>query len=162
MTEGSDMIIENRVTMAAQLERVWEILLDVPAVSRCVPGVVSVTALADGNYAGILEIRIGPIKTRLEGTLALAEQDRDAWQARMDVRATDRRLGGAVNAKVTMRLRPAADGGTELAVHTDAAVLGKLGQFGQAVIKRQADEMMATFARNLSSEIDRVDAGTTQ
>jgi len=71
----------------------------------------------------------------------------------MDVKAADRRLGGTVSAKMTMRLEPATAGGTELHVHTDAAVLGKLGQFGQAVIKRQADNLVAEFARNVSSRL---------
>jgi hypothetical protein len=28
--------------------------------------------------------------------------------------------------------------------------LGKLGQFGQAIIKRQADQLLAEFGRNVS------------
>lgn len=147
------MIIDQRITIAAPPERVWDFMMDVPAVGRCVPGVESVTPLDATSYTGVLQVRIGPISARLEGKLALAERDREHWQARMDVQANDRRIGGTVTAKMTMRLEPLPDGRTDLAVHTDAAVLGKLGQFGQAVIKRQADQIMAEFARNVSKAL---------
>jgi len=144
------LIIDQRISIDAPLERVWSFMLDVPAVGSCVPGVEQVTTQGDGAYVGVLRVKVGPISVRLEGTLRLAEVDEAGRRARMDVHASDRRLGGAVNAKMSMRLEPLASGGTELAFTTDAAVLGKLGQFGQAVIKRQADQLMAEFARNVS------------
>jgi carbon monoxide dehydrogenase subunit G len=152
------VIIDQRIAIAAPVERVWDHLMDVPAVGRCVPGVETVVAGADGTYTGVLHVKVGPISARLEGKLVMAERDRESWQARMDVQASDRRLGGSVNAKMTMRLAPLPDGGTEMAVHTDAAVLGKLGQFGQAIIKRQADQLMAEFAKNLSREVEAAGA----
>ncbi|MGH2492290.1 MAG: SRPBCC family protein [Candidatus Limnocylindria bacterium] len=144
------MIIEQRITVDAPPDRVWEFLMDVPAVGNCVPGVEAITRQGGDRYSGVLRVRIGPISARLEGTMTLAERDRDGLRARMDAQGSDRLIGGAVSAKMTMRLEPRADGGTDLAVHTDAAVLGKLGQFGQAIIKRQADQLMAEFARNVS------------
>ncbi len=152
------MIIDQRITLAAPAERVWAFMLDVPAVSRCVPGVESVTPLDDDTFRGVLRVKVGPISARLEGKLALAERDRDAWRARVDVQASDPRVGGTVSAKMTMRLEPLPDGGTDLVVHTDAAVLGKLGQFGQAVIKRQADQLMAQFAGNVSRVLEQGEA----
>ena len=152
------MIIEQRITLDAPPERVWDFMMDVPAVGRCVPGVESVTPLDGDRYAGVLRVKVGPISARLEGTLTLAERDRDARRARMDVQASDRRVGGTVTAKMTVHLEPRNDGGTDLEVVTDAAVLGKLGQFGQAIIKRQADQIMAEFARNVSRALQSGDA----
>ena len=31
--------------------------------------------------------------------------------------------------------------------------MGKLGEFGQAVIRKKADQMIAEFARNLSAQV---------
>jgi carbon monoxide dehydrogenase subunit G len=85
--------------------------------------------------------------------VTLAERDRHAWRARMDVEATDRRIRGAVSAKATMRLTPRDDGSTDLDIHADASILGKLGQFGQAVLRKKADQVMAEFASNLASRL---------
>src|SRR3989442_3795115 len=122
--------------------------MDVPAVGKCVPGVETVTPLDGDRYNGVLRVKIGPISARLEGTMTLAERDRDAWRARMDAQGSDRRIGGAVSPKMTMRLQPRPDGGTDLAVHTDAAGLGKVGPFGQAIVQRQTEQRLAECSRH--------------
>jgi carbon monoxide dehydrogenase subunit G len=144
------VIIDQRMSVEAPRERVWDFMMDIPSVGACIPGIESVAARPDGTYLGVLRVKVGPVAARLEGVLRLAERDRDAWRARMDIQAADRRLGGTVSAKMTLQLETGAAGGTDVVMHTDAAVLGKLGQFGQAVIKRQADQLMAEFAKNMS------------
>ena len=147
------MIIDQRVSIPAPAEKVWDFMMDVPSVSRCVPGVESVEQLDADNYRGVLKIKVGPISIRLEGNIKLAERDRENWHARMDAQAADKRVNGAVNAKMGMQLTPRDDGQTDLAIHTDAAILGKLGEFGQAVMRKKADQMIAEFAKNLSREV---------
>jgi carbon monoxide dehydrogenase subunit G len=48
-----------------------------------------------------------------------------------------------------------ADGGdkTDVAIRTDANVMGKLGEFGQAVIRKKADQILQEFANNLSTAV---------
>ncbi len=149
------MIIDQRVTIPAPVDRVWDFMMDVPAVSRCVPGVESVSEIDPTTYAGALKVKVGPIGVRLEGRVVMAERDAEARRARMDLQAADKRVSGAVNAKMTMQLEPSSDGKTELAIHTDAAVMGKLGEFGQAVMRKKADQIMAEFAQNLSREVTK-------
>src|SRR5438067_6021279 len=38
-----------------------------------------------------------------------------------------------------------------LPIYTDAAILGKLGEFGQAVMRKKADQIIAEFARDRKS-----------
>jgi uncharacterized protein len=149
------MIVDQRVTIPAPVDRVWEFVMNVPAVSRCVPGVESVTEIDPTTYEGALRVKVGPISVRLEGRVLLAEQDALAHRARMDLNAADKRVNGAVNAKMTMTLESRADGQTDMAVHTDASIMGKLGEFGQAVMRKKAEQIMAEFARNLSSEVSK-------
>jgi len=149
------MIVDQRVTIPAPVDRVWEFVMNVPAVSRCVPGVESVTEIDPTTYEGALRVKVGPISVRLEGRVLLAEQDALAHRARMDLNAADKRVNGAVNAKMTMTLESRADGQTDMAVHTDASIMGKLGEFGQAVMRKKAEQIMAEFARNLSNEVTK-------
>jgi carbon monoxide dehydrogenase subunit G len=147
------VIIDQNVTIPAPPEKVWDFMMDVPAVSTCVPGVEEVTQVSVDVYKGILGVKVGPVGVRLEGQVTLVEQDRENWQARMDVEATDRRIRGAVNAKAWMKLTPREDGQTDVAIHTDASIFGKLGQFGQAVLRKKADQIMAEFAANMSRKL---------
>ena len=147
------MILDDHVTIEAPASRVWDFMMDVPAVSACVPGIEEVTSVGDDAFDGILRVKVGPIGVRLEGHVRLVVKDREAWRARMDVEATDRRIRGSVKAVTIMQLTPREDGHTDLDIHTDASILGKLGQFGQAVLRRKAEQVMAEFAGNMSEAL---------
>ena len=74
-------------------ERLWDFLMDVPSVGRCVPGVETIEAVNGSAYKGGLKIHVGPIRLSLEGAITVEEADRAAWRARMRAEANDRRLG---------------------------------------------------------------------
>jgi len=148
------VLIDHRITVPASPERVWAFMMDIPAVSRCVPGVDGVSRIDDQTYSGVMSVRVGPIQIKLDGRVSLAERDEAARQARMDLQAADKRVNGAVNAKMRMQLSPAEDGThTNVQISTDANVMGKLGEFGQSVIRKKADQIVQEFANNLSAAV---------
>jgi uncharacterized protein len=146
------MTFTQECTIPVARERLWDFMMEVPKVARCVPGVEAVEAVDAGAYRGRLKVQVGPIRLALEGTITVEAQDRDAWQARMRAEANDRRLGGGIRARLGLALAPVEDG-THLKIETDLAVLGKIGEFGQPVIKKKADALLAEFARNLQSAL---------
>jgi carbon monoxide dehydrogenase subunit G len=136
----------------AARERLWDLLMDVPAVSRCVPGIGTVEAAGDNAYRGSIAVKVGPVRLSLAGTITVEEQDRAAWSARMRAEANDRRLGGGIRARMHLTLAPAA-AGTQVRIETDLTVLGKIGEFGQPIIRAKADTLLAEFARNLGAAL---------
>jgi carbon monoxide dehydrogenase subunit G len=119
-----------------------------------VPGLDNVSRIDDETYSGVMNVRVGPIAVKLDGRVLVAERDEAARHARMDLQAADKRVNGAVNAKMRMELSPVEDGDqTDVAIHTDANVMGKLGEFGQAVIRKKADQILQEFANNLSAAV---------
>jgi carbon monoxide dehydrogenase subunit G len=152
------MIVDQQVTIAAPVDRVWEFMMDIPAVSRCVPGVDAFEKIDDDTYEGALKVKVGPIGVRLQGRVVVVERDRESLTSRMNVSAAEKRIASTVNAKATMSLVPKGDNETELNIHTEASILGKLGEFGQAVMRRKADQVMAEFARNMQRELAATNA----
>jgi uncharacterized protein len=147
------MRIEQEIRIAAPVERVWAFVTDLPAVSRCVPDVEGLAAIDDATMTGTIKVRVGPIGLQLSGRVRLTEQDPSAHRAALEIQATDRRIGGGINARTVFRLADADPGGTTLAVATEATLLGRLGQFGQAIIRRKADEMARHFAENVAQAL---------
>ena len=145
------MNFEQQATIPASRETLWDFLMDVPSVATCVPGVQAVTPREDGQYAGEMRIRVGPISLTLQGVMAIQERDRENWKASMHGEATDRRVGGGLNATAQMTLIEQGAAETRLVIQTDARLLGKLGEFGQPLIRKKADQMMAEFARNVAA-----------
>jgi carbon monoxide dehydrogenase subunit G len=133
-------------------ERLWGFLMDVPKVGRCVPGVDTIEAVNGSAYKGGLKVQVGPIRLSLQGTITVEEADVHASRARMRAEASDRRLGGGIRARLSLTLSPAAVG-TRVRIDTDLAVLGKIGEFGQPVIKKKADALLEEFVQNVRSAL---------
>jgi carbon monoxide dehydrogenase subunit G len=146
------MNLELRSTIPAGRDALWELLVDVPQVATCVPGVEAITSAGDNRYAGHMRIKVGPVALALEGTMTVQEQDQQQWKAIVHVEAKDRRVGGGLDATAVMSLVENAPAqGTELIVHTDARLFGKIGEFGQPLIRRKAESLMQEFARNVAA-----------
>jgi len=147
------MNFHHTVVIPAPRAKVWEFLLDIPRVGKCIPGVEKVEALGDNKYKGTVKQRVGPISVTLEGTMTVVEADEQAGQAAMTAEGADKRIGGAVRAKMTMNVKEVSPSETELTVDTDANIGGRLGEFGGAVIKKKADQTMEQFAKNISTQV---------
>jgi len=135
--------LEHRVTVDAPRAAVWAVLMDLPVAARCVPGTRDVATDGDG-VRGTLDVRVGPVKLTLAGTVAIESRDEATGTARLRANAEDQRLGGAVRAFVDLAV--AGDKPTELRMSTDVAILGRIGELGQPLIARQADKVLAGFA----------------
>jgi carbon monoxide dehydrogenase subunit G len=145
------MEFEQRCTIPVAREALWRFLLDVPQMATCVPGVDSVTASGDEQYAGRMRVKVGPIQLTLQGVMTIQERDRRQWRAVTRAEANDRRVGGGVHIAAHMTLVESSPAATELVIRTQARLLGKLGEFGQPLIRKQADAIIAEFARNVAA-----------
>ncbi len=137
------MRLEHVVSIDAPRDRVWAVLMDLPAAARCVPGTRDIAADGD-TVRGTLDVRVGPVKLSLAGTVTIERRDDAAGTARLRADAADPRLGGAVRAFVDVAV--SGDAPTRLVVSSDVAILGRIGELGQPLIARQADKVLAGFA----------------
>lgn len=149
------MIIDQRTTIDAPLERVWAFILDIPAVSRCVPGVEAFERVDDRTFEGALKVKVGPVTVRLQGRITVVRTDPATHTAVLAMEAAERRISSSVSATTTLALEASSPETTDLLIHTEASILGKLGDFGQSVMRRKADQLASEFARNAAAEVSR-------
>ncbi len=144
------MKLEHTVSLAAPRARVWAVLMDLPVAAACVPGTTGIAAHGD-VVTGTLEVRVGPVKLSLAGTVTIETRDDAAGTARLRADAADQRIGGAVRAFVDVAVT--GDAPTQLRVSSDVAILGRIGELGQPLIARQADKVLAGFAECLRATV---------
>ena len=148
------MLLEHEIVVAAPLERTWSFFLDVPAVAACMPGVERIEAIGPNEYSGAVRLKVGPLGFRLTGRLTRETVDEAEHTAGLAVTAEDRALASAVSAKLRLALTPGnGERETRVTLHTDASVLGKLGQFGQGAIRLAADGVMKQFAARVRERL---------
>ena len=147
------MKFSQRVMVPVAREPLWDFLMDVPKVAQSLPGVEKVEQLDPDTYQGTLKIRVGPISINLQGKIIVEQRDRDNWRATLRADASDRLAAGAVRAKTTMELKELSATETELLVDTDVSIMGKIGEFGQPIIRRKADAMLKEFVENIKKQL---------
>ena len=148
------MQLENKCLVPADRDTTWELVMDIPRVAACIPGVNDVTLVSDDKFNAVMQVRIGPMRLSFSGTILIVDQDKQKGEARFRVEAADRRLGGSFRADMILRLNPLSETQTELSIESDVAFMGKLGELGQPLIRRKAGNTLEDFARNLSQQVN--------
>jgi carbon monoxide dehydrogenase subunit G len=143
------MKLSHTALVHAPRAKVWKLVTDVPAAARCVPGVAAVTPSGAGRYKGSLLVQLGPVRLVLDGDVALTATDEAGGKASVRADAKDSRLGGTVHATMDLALVDRGED-TELRITSDVQIAGRIGEFGQPVIQRKADQLMTQFAECLA------------
>ncbi|MBI2350827.1 MAG: SRPBCC family protein [Deltaproteobacteria bacterium] len=147
------MKFNQRAVIPVAREPLWDFLMDVPKVAKSLPGVETISQIDDTTYQGTLKVRVGPISLNLQGKIIMEQRDRGSWRAALKAEASDRMAAGAVKGKTTMELKEVGPKETELLVETDVNILGKIGEFGQPIIRRKADQMLKEFVENIKKQL---------
>ena len=144
------MNFEHHCTVPVARKTLWDFLMDVPQMAACIPGVSEVVATGEDQYAGRMKVTFGPIRLTLQGELRIQELDQAHWRAVGRAEANDRRVGGGVHISAALTLVEQEEAQTQLSIQTEARLMGKLGEFGQPVIRKRADKIVTEFARNVA------------
>jgi carbon monoxide dehydrogenase subunit G len=115
-------------------EQVWDALLDVDVLSRCLPGFERLEKVGDNDFEGALNIRVGPVQGKFQGRLSLSDLDPPAGY---NLKIKGQGPAGFVNGQGVLHLD---DHGTEtlLRYEMDAQVGGKIAGVGQRLLDSSA------------------------
>ncbi len=150
------MFIENSARVSANPTQVWKFMLDIPRVAACIPGIEDFEIANGTDFTGAIKIKVGPISLSLRGSGRVISQCAERQSLVLHGEGRDLRIPGRVLADVSVTLIGHADE-TELKIETTAQILGKIGEFGQPLIRRTADKTVQGFARRLADALKRSD-----
>jgi carbon monoxide dehydrogenase subunit G len=145
------MKLDNEFRVHAPIERAWEVLTDIPAITPCLPG----AALTDhdGNeYRGTVKIKVGPVTSKYEGKAVFAVVDEERRHIEIAADGKDSRGSGNASASITADMR--ADGEyTVVTIATDLKVAGKVAQFGKGMIAEVSGKLIDQFVTCIEQEL---------
>ena len=143
------VLLESQCIVPSGPGPIWDLILDVPEAAFCVPGLQEIEPGDDGTYRATLKAKVGPISLTFSGTIRLLEQDPELHLAKFRVQGSDRRVGSSFQTTMTVRLISQGANQTELDISADTTFMGKLGEFGQPIIRRKTASTIDQFAKNL-------------
>ncbi|MHB8244306.1 MAG: SRPBCC family protein [Acidimicrobiales bacterium] len=146
------MILTNEFTVGADLEKVWEQLLDVEAVAQCVPGAKIEQIEPPNIYKGTIRVRVGPMTVDYRGQAVLEEMDETTRTAVIRLRAREAKGHGTAAAVVRNHLE-SVPGGTRVVAETDLQITGPQAQFGRGVLEDVGSRVLEEFASRLEKRL---------
>ncbi len=144
------MELKESFQVDSPLPTVWDVILDVPRVSGCIPGAELEGQVAEGIWEGNLRVRVGPIGANFRGRFFIEELNPESSRMRMRVESKDTGGRGSANARMELSLAEGA-GGTRVEVNSEVILGGKFAQFGRTIWQYLARRMASDFARNLQA-----------
>lgn len=146
------MELNNEFTVAAPIERAWEVLNDVPTIAPCLPG--ATLEASDGDeHRGNVKVKVGPMSVQYRGVATFVERDESARRVVLRGEGRDARGQGTAAAVITAQLASDGDEATRVTVTTDLTVTGRVAQFGRGVMADVSAKLMAQFADRLADVV---------
>jgi len=131
---------------------VWALFQDIPSVAACMPGAQFTEDRGDGNYAGRVNIKLGPFGASFEGE-ARVVNDTPTRSAHVEGQGLDRR--GGSRSKLVMDYKVIEAGaGSRVDIEADVQLAGPIAQFGRTgVVTETANVLIGQFARNVEAKL---------
>lgn len=156
------LIIKSSFNVDVPRDVAWTVLTDIESSAPCFPGAELGERMPDGNYKGVLNVKLGPLSFRFAGKFGFLEMNPEAGTAKVTVSGTDTKGRGGAQALVDVSLLEVG-GCTEVRIVCDVILSGSVAQFGRGagMIQALTQQLMNDFARNLSTQMV-LERGTAQ
>ena len=148
------MEFEKKLTVAAIMPKVWELLLDPKVMAGCVPGMQSVEVISDVEYLAEIKVKISFIAGRFKVRTRLVES-RPPEYLRVEGTGEDKSVASSLRYSGELILTDLGGRATELRIKVKADVLGRLGSFGLSVMETKAARMWEDFGSNFAAFAER-------
>ncbi|HEX9542873.1 MAG TPA: SRPBCC family protein [Streptosporangiaceae bacterium] len=140
--------LTSAVRIGRPAPEVYDALLDAGKVAACLPGSRLIGEVADGTYAGQIELRIGPIDAVYAGTVKLDAADREAGTVTLRASGREQAGHGSADAHVAVRVEP--HGATaRVLISADLLIRGNVAQYAPGAIGPVGQRLMEQFAGNV-------------
>jgi len=147
-TDGGGTAITQSVVIPVAIERLWSFFRDLPAVASCIPGAV-LTRADDETWEGGFEIKMGPIRARMNGAGSYVLHDADKHGV-LQGSGVDALSGSRVSGTLDVRLAAADAQATTMTLTLTFALQGLLAQFSRSTI---ANEFVALVVREFAGNV---------
>ncbi len=140
--------LDKRYPLEVDAARAWQVLRDVKAVARCMPGAEITEQLDATHYKGTVKVKVGPANAAFGGDIEVKQLDEAARRLQLFGKGADRG-GSSASMDLTATIEPGESPAASVLVGQAAVVVnGKFAQFGGRMMTQVSDMLLAQFVDN--------------
>ena len=147
------MELSNEIDVNAPIEEVWKAFNTPERIAPCLPG-AELQEVDGDNFNGLVKIKVGPITAQYKGTATYLDKDESSQKVVIKGDGRDTRGAGNASATITAILTEVSTNTTNVNVHTELTITGKVAQFGRGAISDVSGKLMTQFAKNLEQLLE--------
>ena len=147
------MELSNEIDVNAPIEEVWKAFNTPERIATCLPG-AELQEVDGDNFNGLVKIKVGPITAQYKGTATYLDKDESSQKVVIKGDGRDTRGAGNASATITAILTEVSTNTTNVNVHTELTITGKVAQFGRGAISDVSGKLMTQFAKNLEQLLE--------
>jgi aerobic-type carbon monoxide dehydrogenase small subunit (CoxS/CutS family)/carbon monoxide dehydrogenase subunit G len=145
--------IEERISINAPPDKVWQVLSDLRRVASCLPG-AEITEIDGDKVKGRVRIALGPIKPAFGGE-ATVTMDAVSREGRMVGRGRDSGIGSSAEGEARWQVIDGDANSSIVVVNLWWRLNGPLAQFARSGLVKDTVRRLATaFAANLEASVN--------
>ncbi len=145
-----EIALEKRYPIAADVARAWQVLCDVQAVARCMPGAELSEQVDSTHFKGAVKVKVGPVTAQFAGELEVLSLDAATHTVHLRGKGADKG-GSTATLDLTAQLQAATSVAATLIGNAQVIINGKLVQMAGRMIGPVSEAILAQFAQNFSS-----------
>lgn len=145
--------IEKKFEVSQPVEKAWAFLSDPRKVVTCVPGAQITEQVDERTYKGAISVKVGPSVSDYKGQVQIVRIDPAAYEIEIVGKGQDTRGKGSASMKMTGKLRPLENGGTEVTSVSEVGLVGILAQMGGRMVNEVSNIMFEQFANNFRQKL---------
>ena len=147
------MIIEGQFIVPIAIKSAWDFFMNIESLARCMPGLKKVEAIDDKTYRCTIEAKVAYLKFNFNGDFAITSEY-PPMRVESVVKGEDRKFFSTLKSANLMELEAICKDVTMVNYKIDVNIFGRLGTFGQRIIRGKAEQIAQEFIRNVQSTIN--------
>ena len=96
---------------------------------------------------------MGPVSFSFNCSVTVEIRDKDNWHGKLKADAKEKKLGGGFSSHLDMKLLEISSHESQLNLELESTIFGKIGEYGQPLIRKRINRMLDDFIKKLKENI---------